>query len=1038
MRKSVRGGQDAAVSPDLIAMDPHSFLAEFREGEVLTDSIRPRAPSPVDVAPLGGPSGLDDDVAANSDLSANAVTSTFTANAGVLTGFGDALSNSIEISRNAAGELLVNDGAVPISGGTPTVANTTLIQVFGQGGNDAITLDEANGALPRANLFGGAGDDTLIGGSGADMLFGQADNDTLLGRGGADFLFGGSGNDTLTGGDGDDQVFGESGDDRMIWNPGDDTDLFEGGAGADTAEVNGGNGAEVFTTTANGVRVRFDRLDPAPFALDMGTTENLVVNMNGGDDTFAATGNLAALIQITVDGGAGNDTILGGNGADVLLGGIGDDFIDGQQGADIAFLGAGDDVFQWDPGDGSDTIEGQDGADTMLFNGSGGAEIFEASANGGRLRFTRNLGNIVMDTDDVERIELNALGNTDTIIVNDLSSTDVAAVDVDLAGTLNGTTGDGQSDVVITNGRNDADTLEIVGGGSSFAVVGLPAMVTVSNSEGALDSLVVNALGGDDTITASTLPAGVTRLTIDGGAGDDRIFGSQGADVFLGGDGADFVFGDNGNDVAFLGAGDDVFQWDPGDGNDTVEGQDGLDEMLFNGANASENVDIVANGGRVLFVRNVANVAMDLNDVEEITFNALRGADNIVIGDLSGTDAQTVAIDLAGQLDGDAGDDQIDSITQNGTQGADVITLASLGESHVIFGLPTQVVIDHAESHDRITINGLGGDDVIDATSLDGDAVELTLNGGLGADVFLGSDGDDFINGGDGDDVALMGGGDDTFVWNPGDDNDTLEGQAGFDTMLFNGANVAENVDISAEGDRVRFFRNIANVDMDLNDVEAIDFNALGGADTIVVNDLSGTDVVEVNLNLAAGGGAGDAQPDVVIANATAGDDVVQLFGDAAGVRVVGLAAEINVTGAEAAIDRIVINAGAGHDVVEASGLAAGAIGLTVDGGDGDDVILGSAGDDVLLGGAGCDVIIGGGGNDVIDGGEGEDLEIQDFSAGAGLGDRLDLSAHDVSFDWLMAHACEVDGDTILALGGQQITLRGVAMSALHEDDFIV
>ena len=86
------------------------------------------------------------------------------------------------------------------------------------------------------------------------------------------------------------------------------------------------------------------------------------------------------------------------------------------------------------------------------------------------------------------------------------------------------------------------------------------------------------------------------------------------------------------------------------------------------------------------------------------------------------------------------------------------------------------------------------------------------MNGGLGVDEFLGSEGNDLVNGGDGDDVALMGAGDDTFVWNPGDDNDTLEGQDGFDRMLFNGAAVAENIDISANGGRVRFFRNIANV----------------------------------------------------------------------------------------------------------------------------------------------------------------------------------------------------------------------------------
>ncbi|MGF9763681.1 hypothetical protein AAII07_52050 [Microvirga sp. 0TCS3.31] len=275
-----------------------------------------------------------------------AITSTFLPAASLLSVFGDANFNGIFVSRNAAGQLLINSGAVAVSGGTPTVANTSQIQAFGLGGNDTIAIDEANGALPRANLFGGAGNDTVTGGSGSDMLFGQGGNDTLLGRGGSDFLFGGSDNDVLTGGDEDDQLFGEAGNDRMTWNPGDDTDLHEGGAGTDTSEVNGGGAAEVFTLTANGARVRFDRLNPAPFALDIGTTENIVVNMNGGNDTFSATGNLAALISVAVDGGTGNDTILGSNGNDLLLGGDGEDFIDGQQGNDVAFVGVGNDTFQ--------------------------------------------------------------------------------------------------------------------------------------------------------------------------------------------------------------------------------------------------------------------------------------------------------------------------------------------------------------------------------------------------------------------------------------------------------------------------------------------------------------------------------------------------------------------------------------------------------------------------------------------------------------------------------------------------------------------
>ncbi len=903
------------------------------------------------------------------------VSAFFVPQAGILTVLGDGLNNTIEVSRDAAGTILVNGGAVAIQGGTPTVANTSLIQGFGLGGHDTIALNEANGALPQANLFGGAGNDTLTGGSGGDQLFGQSGNDTLLGKGGFDFLFGGADNDTLTGGDGDDQVFGESGNDRMIWNPGDDTDLNEGGAGTDTTEVNGGNGAEVFTATANGARVRFDRLNPAPFSIDIGTTENLVLNANGGDDTFSATGNLAALIQITVDGGTGNDTIFGSNGIDLLLGGDGNDFVDGQQGNDVALLGAGDDTFQWDPGDGSDTVEGQDDTDTMLFNGSGIGEIFEASANGQRVLFTRNVGNIVMDLNDVERIDLNVLGGPDQTTVNNLSGTDVVEVNVDLAGVLGGGAGDAQADTVIVNGTNGGDTIQILGAGTSYTVVGLPALVAVSNSE-PTDALVVNALGGHDTVSAATLPTGVVQLTMDGGGGRDTLLGGAGNDMLLGGAGKDFVDGNQGNDVAFLGAGNDTFQWDPGDGSDTVEGQDGTDTLLFNGSGIGENFEATANGQRVLFTRNVGNIVMDLNDVERIDLNALGGPDQTTVNNLSGTDVTNVNINLAAA--GGGGDGQPDSIIVNGTDGNDDIVVSRIAGNVKVAGLPWLVKITNVEgANDGLTVNALGGDDVVDASGLAAGVIDLTINGGLGADLIIGSQGDDFVNGGDGDDVAFLRGGNDIFVWNPGDDNDTIEGQAGFDTMLFNGANIAEQIDISANGGRVLFFRNVANVTMDLNDVEGIDFNALGGADEIVVNDLSGTDVVEVNLNLSAAGGGGDGAADTVTVNGTNGDDVALVVGDASGVSVLGLSAQVNITGAEAANDRLIVNALAGDDVVDASGLAATGIQLTADGGDGADVLIGGNGNDVLLGGDGDDVLIGGLGLDVLDGGPGDDIEIQ-------------------------------------------------------------
>jgi Ca2+-binding RTX toxin-like protein len=943
---------------------------------------------------------------------------------GTLTVFGDGNDNVITLSRDAAGKILVNGGAVAVTGGTPTVANTSLIQVSGGGSSDTISLSEINGALPRANLFGGGGNDTLAGGSGNDQLFGQAGSDTLLGRLGFDLLFGGAENDTLTGGDADDQVFGESGNDRMIWNPGDDTDLNEGGAHSDTVEVNGGNGAEVFTATANGARVRFDRLEPAPFSIDVGTSENLVLNANGGDDTFSATGNLAALIAITADGGTGVDTILGSNGADLLRGGDGDDFVDGQQANDVVFLGAGDDDFQWDPGDGSDTLDGQDGTDVMLFNGSASNEVFGASANGQRLRFTRNVGSIVMDADGVEAVDLKALGGTDTITVNDLSGTDVVELNGDLAGTLGGAAGDAQPDTVIVGGTNGPDTIDVVGAGTSASVLGLTARVNITNSEGANDSLVVNALGGDDEVIATTLPAGVIKLTIDGGAGEDELLGSQGADVFLGGDNDDFIFGDDGDDVALMGAGDDAFQWNPGDDNDTLEGQDGTDTMRFFGANIAENIDILPNGGRVLFTRNIASVTMDLDDVEAIDFRALGGADNIVVGDLSGTDMTHTGLDLRGPNGG--GDGAADTIAVNGTQGDDVFGAAGDAGGINVFGLHHAVnVFFQEQANDRLTLNALGGNDVVDATSLEADGIQLTMNGGLGADQLLGSHGDDLINGGDGDDTAVMGEGDDSFVWNPGDDNDTLEGRAGFDTMLFNGANVAESFNVAANGGRVRFTRDIASITMDLDDVETVDLRALGGADTIIVHDLSGTDLTELNTNLANTIGAGDGAQDNVIAEGTENDDVSVVFGDASGVAVTNLAAQVNITGAEAANDRLRFNALAGDDVMDASSLTATAILLTADGGEGNDVLIGGDGDDVLLGGPGDDVLIGGPGNDVIDGGGGDDIIIQSIG--------LDpvTSGTVVGKDWLTAHAHTANGKTVLEVGGKELKLPRAELSQL-------
>ena len=229
-----------------------------------------------------------------------------------------------------------------------------------------------------------------------------------------------------------------------------------------------------------------------------------------------SNGAVNAGIPTALRGGDGDDDLAGGSGAETLRGGDGNDSIDGNRGNDIGFMGDGDDVFVWDPGDGSDVVEGQDGADTMLFNGAAAAEQVDLSANGNRLRFFRNPGNITMDTRGVERVDFIALGGADVVTVNDLTRTHVSDVNVDLAGALGGATGDGQPDRVVVNGTNGNDTINVNGDAAGVKVSGLAATVSVLHSEVANDRLEINTLAGTDSVDSGGLAAGVIQLLVDG------------------------------------------------------------------------------------------------------------------------------------------------------------------------------------------------------------------------------------------------------------------------------------------------------------------------------------------------------------------------------------------------------------------------------------------------------------------------------------------------------------------------------------------
>ncbi len=267
----------------------------------------------------------------------------------------------------------------------------------------------------------------------------------------------------------------------------------------------------------NLLQVDVDDDGSAEFTFDLSTFEAIDLDAGRGDDKVLIddiNGAFTTTKATRIDGGDGDDVLLGGRGNEVFVGGRGNDFVDGNGGADTAFLGAGDDTFVWDPGDGSDIVEGGTGSDTLVFNGAAGNEIMAATANGGRVLFTRNLGAIVMDLDGIDAIDVRALGGTDTITVNDMTGTDLARIDVDLAGALGGSAGDGLADTVTVKGTTGDDIIAADATGAAIQVSGLTAFVRITHADPANDRLVIDTLDGADHVALDPALAGLILVSV--------------------------------------------------------------------------------------------------------------------------------------------------------------------------------------------------------------------------------------------------------------------------------------------------------------------------------------------------------------------------------------------------------------------------------------------------------------------------------------------------------------------------------------------
>jgi Ca2+-binding RTX toxin-like protein len=561
--------------------------------------------------------------------------------------------------------------------------------------------------------------------------------------------------------------------------------------------------------------------------------------------------------------------------------------------------------------------------------------------------------------------------------------------------------GDTADNTILVN-RDAGGNIFVNGGG--VAVVDGPA--TVANT----DLILISGNDGADTIaldeTAGPLPA----ATVTGG---------------------------HGNDIVTLGSGDDTFTWNPGDGSDTVEGRGGIDTLVFNNSSLSDSVDISANGSHVkLAASGRSPVTIDINGVEKIVAKALDLPDFIRIHDLAGTGVQQVTADLRGSAGGSNGFS--DSVDIESAAGGSHITATQTESTILVRGLASQITIlgyDPVSQPvtDHLSFQGLDGDDVIDVSAVAG---PVLVGDGGGNDIVRTGSGNDIVNDGPGDDQFFMGDGADTLQWGPGSGSDTIDGEGGVDRLTMFGNDAAENFVISASGTHALLTRDLETVTMNLTSVETIELQVLGGADTVTVNDLTNTGVQTVQINLAGARGGGDGGVDNVAVTGGAGADRLVISDLRLGLTVHATTVtnasgvQTQITFYEAA-DTLHVQGLGGDDIIDATGYVQG-IALFLDGGDGNDTLIGSRFNDNLTGGAGDDTFVyaPGGKADVI----------TDFTADSNV-DKINLKAFTNlhTFADVMALASQVGTSTVLNFGaGDTLTLQHVTKTNLDAGDFLL
>lgn len=854
----------------------------------------------------------------------------------------------------------------------------------GGAGNDLLSGEDGNDTLVGGAgidiLEGGTGNDTLDGGDGSDTFYGSEGNDVLLGGAGNDQLFGGADNDRLDGGSGNDFLSGDTGNNIYLFGKGDGQDqirsydstvgklnILQFKSGVLPSEVllkqitesywagnlslelsiagttdkitisdfftgddpNSANNAVQQIQFSDGTVWNIDAIKARLYAATngddtlRGTVANDAINGGTGRDILnGASGN------DVLDGGDGVDTLYGDNGNDTLIGGAGDDTLDG---------GSGDDTL--DGGAGNDTLIGGLGNNTYLFGkGDGQDHLLNSDSSSGKVN-TIQFKAGVLPTEIVARqvnddywgsaaLELSIVGTSDKIIVSNFFLWD------ELGGTYS--------------------PLQQVrfADGTTWDIAGIKAKLFEGTS-------------GDDilrgTSAADTIRGGLGNDTINGATGDDSIDGGSGNDLLYGESGADTLVGGAGNDVLDGGAGADLMSGGLGDDVYTV---DNIEDIVIEAA--GEGFDTINSSVTLTNPVNVEKISL-------VGYSDIDASGNADANLIFGNDAMNRLDGLGGddELHGGAGADTLDGGTGNdildGGSGIDSLT-GGLGDDVYLVDQTEDIVVENANE----------GIDTVRATAsytLSANVENLVLEAAGGyisgtgnalANTLTGNDDDNRLDGGAGADILIGKNGNDTYVIDSLSDQIIEVDGEGFDTVETSFTYALSN---TLEGLRLTGSANVDGYGNDAsNSLSGNDGNnrLYGGAGNDWLQGGAGNDVLDGGTGAdSMSGGQGndifytDSQGDSIDEAENAGIDTeIRSFETA--YLLAGGVENLTLTGT--------VYRGNGN-----------ALDNVITGNDADNNLWGMSGNDTLIGGGGNDALFGDVGQDTMIGGTGDDYyEIDD------------------------------------------------------------